>query len=124
MRQIHRLTGGVPRRINLLCDRALLGAYAKGLQAVEDSLPYVARKRVREDIPVGVYDVIADFGQSRGTNTATILPNEAYLARRYGRTILLRVNIMRNPEIFSGSNRSWQLPETLTRPTLGTPPAR
>jgi general secretion pathway protein A len=25
---IHRLTHGVPRRINLLCDRALLGAYA------------------------------------------------------------------------------------------------
>ena len=32
---------------------------------------------IREDIPVGVYDVIADFGQSRGGNTASILPNEA-----------------------------------------------
>ena len=30
LRRIHRLTGGVPRRINLLCDRALLGAYAHG----------------------------------------------------------------------------------------------
>jgi general secretion pathway protein A len=28
--RIHALTGGVPRRINLLCDRALLGAYASG----------------------------------------------------------------------------------------------
>jgi general secretion pathway protein A len=28
--RIHRLSGGVPRRINLLCDRALLGAYAHG----------------------------------------------------------------------------------------------
>ena len=27
---IHRLTQGVPRRINLLCDRALLGAYVEG----------------------------------------------------------------------------------------------
>jgi general secretion pathway protein A len=26
-RRIHQLTRGVPRRINLLCDRALLGAY-------------------------------------------------------------------------------------------------
>src|SRR6185295_4634259 len=58
-------------------------------------------KRIREDIPVGVYDVIADFGQTRGGNTATILPNESYLARRYGRTILLRANIMRDPNIFS-----------------------
>ncbi len=30
LRRIHRLTGGVPRRINLLCGRALLGAYAHG----------------------------------------------------------------------------------------------
>ncbi|MEN3362947.1 MAG: ral secretion pathway protein [Burkholderiales bacterium] len=29
MAQIHHLAQGVPRRINLLCDRALLGAYAK-----------------------------------------------------------------------------------------------
>lgn len=30
LRQVHRATGGVPRRINLLCDRALLGAFATG----------------------------------------------------------------------------------------------
>src|ERR1043165_7407110 len=75
----------------------------KGLQALEDSLPYQNHKKVREDIPVGVYDVVADFGQSRGGNTATILPNESYLARRYGRTILLRANIMRNPDIFEST---------------------
>ena len=79
----------------------------QGLQAVEDSLPYERRKRVREDIPVGVYDVVADFGQSRGGNTASILPNEAYLARRYGRTILLRANIMRSPQIFSAGSSAW-----------------
>ena len=78
----------------------------KGLQALEDSLPYQTHKKVREDIPVGVYDVVADFGQSRGGNTATILPNESYLARRYGRTILLRANIMRDPGIFEGSSRT------------------
>ena len=79
----------------------------QGIQAVEDALPYDRRKKVREDIPVGVYDVVADFGQSRGGNTATILPNEAYLARRYGRIILLRANIMRAPQIFGAQNASW-----------------
>ncbi len=57
----------------------------KGLQTLEDSLPYQHHKKVREDIPVGVYDVAADFGQSRGGNTATILPNESYLARHCSR---------------------------------------
>jgi hypothetical protein len=80
----------------------------QGLQAVEDALPYDRHKRVREDIPVGAYDVIADFGQSRGGNTASILPNDALYARRYGRTILLRANIMRSPEIFAGGSAAWR----------------
>lgn len=80
----------------------------KGLQQLENSLPYEQHKTVREDIPVGVYDVIADFGQARGSNTATILPNDSLLARRYGRTILLRANIMRDPELFSNTNRAWE----------------
>ena len=34
LRRIHHWTGGVPRRINLLADRALLGAYAGGQSSV------------------------------------------------------------------------------------------
>ncbi len=79
----------------------------KGLQELENSLPYKQQKKIKEDIPVGVYDVIADFGDTRGGNTATILPNESYLARRYGRTIMLRANIMRNPDLFEGTSRAW-----------------
>jgi len=70
------------------------------LQAIEDRLPYESRRAVRSEIPVGVYNVIADFGQSRGANTATILPNDADHSRKYGRTIMLRYNIMTNPAIF------------------------
>ena len=33
--RIHRLCGGVPRRINVLCDRALLGAHADKLRRVD-----------------------------------------------------------------------------------------
>ncbi len=79
-----------------------------GLQAIEDALPYDNHKRVREDIPVGVYEVIADFGQARGTNTATILPNDPLFSRRYGRTIMLRENIMKHPDIFAADLRVWR----------------
>src|SRR6185436_12605924 len=80
----------------------------QGIQSLEDSLPIDRHKRVIENIPVGVYDVIADFGQARGGNTATNLPNEAYLAKRYGSIILLRANIMRDPNIFQGSGDVWK----------------
>jgi hypothetical protein len=84
-------------------ESAELRAAMKGIQDLENSLPYERRRRVMEDIPVGVYDVVADFGQTRGGNTATNLPNEAYLVERYGSIILLRANIMRNPDLFRGS---------------------
>jgi general secretion pathway protein A len=35
LRRIHALARGVPRRINLLCGRALLGAWATGLHGVD-----------------------------------------------------------------------------------------
>jgi len=38
LRRVHAASGGVPRRINLLCDRALLGAYASGQGAVTRSV--------------------------------------------------------------------------------------
>jgi hypothetical protein len=86
-----------------------LRAAMKGLQALQESLPFKFERRVREEISVGAYDVVADFAQSRGGNTATILPNEAYLGRRYGRTIMLRANIMRSPELFQTGNVStWE----------------
>jgi hypothetical protein len=78
------------------------------LQALEDSLPYDAHKRVRQDIPVGLYDVIADFGQARGGNTASILPNDSLMARRYGRTILMRANIIEAPILFQLSDQGWK----------------
>jgi len=38
MKEIHRLTLGVPRRINLLCDRALLGAYANSKHEIDRAI--------------------------------------------------------------------------------------
>ena len=35
LKRIHQLTRGIPRRINLLCDRSLLGAYATGKSRVD-----------------------------------------------------------------------------------------
>jgi len=34
MRRVHHYSRGIPRQINVICDRALLGAYARGLRSV------------------------------------------------------------------------------------------
>lgn len=38
LRLVHTLSGGIPRLINTICDRALLGAYAKQLERVDRQL--------------------------------------------------------------------------------------
>lgn len=90
-------------------ETANLGKALQGLQRLEDSLPYNNHKKVKEDISVGIYDIVADYGQSRGGNTATILPNEALYARRYGRTIMIRSNILQNKDIFDANLKAWQV---------------
>lgn len=46
---VHRLTRGVPRRINLLCDRALLGAYVENAHQVTRSILRKAAAEVFAD---------------------------------------------------------------------------
>ena len=45
LRLIHQITRGVPRRINLLCDRALLGGYAGGQAVIT---PAIVRRAAAE----------------------------------------------------------------------------
>lgn len=95
----------------LLRDKAKSAELSSSLgdiQAIEDALPYAAQKQVSNRIPVGVYNVIADFGQARGTNTATILPNEGHLSRQFGRTILIRSNILRNERLYETASTSFK----------------
>jgi general secretion pathway protein A len=63
--RIHELTRGVPRRINLLCDRALLGAYASGRQRVDRSM---VEKAARE-----VFDTRGSRGAWGGSRRRTLL---------------------------------------------------
>jgi len=46
LRKLYRLSGGVPRLINVLCDRALLGAYAQDQKVVDAKILSQAAKEV------------------------------------------------------------------------------
>ncbi len=46
MKSLHRKTGGIPRLINILCDRALLGAYSLGRERVSRSILNRAAREV------------------------------------------------------------------------------
>lgn len=46
MKRIHQVSGGVPRVINVLCDRALLGAYVQGKERVDGKILQQAEREV------------------------------------------------------------------------------
>jgi general secretion pathway protein A len=53
MRRAHRLSGGVPRMINVICDRALLGAYAHEHDRVDAATVRRAWREVSGKVPGG-----------------------------------------------------------------------
>jgi general secretion pathway protein A len=53
--RIHQLTQGVPRRINLLCDRALLGAYVENSPRVNRTILRRAAEEVFSGQPSGTF---------------------------------------------------------------------
>ena len=57
MRRIYRLTKGVPRLINVVCDRALLGAFAEGKESVDaKTLKKAAREATGNGSPARTVD--------------------------------------------------------------------
>jgi general secretion pathway protein A len=51
LRRIHQISRGVPRRVNLLCDRALLGGYATGQAQISVEVVERAAAEVFGDAP-------------------------------------------------------------------------
>ena len=62
--RIHAITKGVPRRINLLCDRALLGAYASDQREVSAPVVERAAKEVF-DAPAALAPAVRTASTSR-----------------------------------------------------------
>lgn len=87
---------------------AQLARAIAGLADHEAALPGGPYGPVRGEIPVGIYDVVADYGQARGGNTASILPNEAHVVRKYGRTILIRRNVLTHPTLVAAAERRFR----------------
>ena len=88
LKRIHDLTGGIPRLINLLCDRALLAAFSEDCALVD-----IAQLR-RAEVEVGYFQIqAADNAPPRSVNFASTDSN------RHGLSHLLTRS---RPEMRSG----------------------
>ena len=49
---VHRLSGGIPRLVNLVCDRALLAGYVRGARTIDSGMVRRAAREVRGHAPL------------------------------------------------------------------------
>jgi general secretion pathway protein A len=77
---IHELARGIPRRINLLCDRAMLGAYAKGRRRIDQSMVDQAAAEVFGRPPVRRPPANARWARPKLSGLMTFLQRNRPLA--------------------------------------------
>lgn len=99
---------GMSILVRAAAESAELERAVANLSTFEAQLPGGPYEPVRAEIPIGIYDVVADYGQARGPNTASILPNEPHVTRKYGRTILIRRNILLHPTMLELNRRRFR----------------
>lgn len=81
MTEIHRLSSGVPRRINILCDRSLLAAYVQERQSIDRHLVRRAHKDVRSVSGASFFaDRSPIFWLALGCLAAALFIGSAFLA--------------------------------------------
>ncbi len=66
IRRVHALSGGVPRVINLLCDRALVGAFGRGLKTVDEALVQAAAAEVLPPSRAGTFGASGRWAEALG----------------------------------------------------------
>ncbi len=67
--QIHAVTGGIPRRINTLCNRLMLAAYLGEKHAITPSDVHAIASEIREEL--GPEAALVPVGSSTGTERQT-----------------------------------------------------
>jgi hypothetical protein len=94
-------------RDNARSDGLLEGL--RHLQAIEDRLPIDRHRIVPPEVPIGIFDAVADFGHQRSIGAiAEILPNDPDLLRKYGRRIVLTHNLITAPGPMARRIRNWR----------------
>jgi len=72
--RVHQLTHGVPRRINLLCDRAMLGAYATGKHTVSKTIVDKAASEVFGLEKLPKHSSLPDWARGSASESTAALP--------------------------------------------------
>jgi general secretion pathway protein A len=126
MRRIYQLTKGVPRRINLLCDRTLLGAYAEGKRKVDRA---IVAKAAREVFDTGTAAVPAETSQWRyavlGLSMVAVFVGAVAWIQHTHTGPIVRIATSENvkPVVLEAATAKENLPEAVVQQSIQAEPA-
>lgn len=120
--RIHRLARGIPRRINLLCDRALLGAFAEGKARVTRTIIEKAAREIQMFDQGRLPRLFVASAVLAGLALAALIAIFQWLPASLEDPAVLASLTAPLPEGFTASAVS-QAPLTLTAPPAGDEPA-
>ena len=117
--RIHQLSKGIPRVINVLCDRALLGAYGQSKSKVDRSMVNQASKEVLCDLPTK--NSLGLFGWAKYAAIALIIPIIAWAAMEQFNDFQLKT---KSKDIAVKDAKDTSEPEQAKSPPVASPPVQ
>ncbi len=127
VKRIHRWTRGVPRRLNLLCDRAMLGAYAQGIAQIDQATVDKAAHEVFGRLLKPSSRLQASSGQSQASSGEPQVDDSPLASGkiRWTKALLWSLAGMGGAAIVAGGVLAWKTPSapfaaTSSAPSLGT----
>lgn len=79
LKRIHQFSGGIPRLINVLCDRLMLGAYASNTHVVTDAIFKEALKEVAGNAQIQLKNTPSKAANQRTFLTVSVVAGIALL---------------------------------------------
>ena len=127
-KRVHQLSRGIPRRINLLCDRALLGAYAVGSNRIDRAMVDKAAREVfdaGELSPVAALPIRREWAIGLGAAVAGLMALGLWWALKTGATASAAQAQAAAPAASTASAASAASnPPAASAPAPGASPAR
>lgn len=83
IKRIHSFTGGIPRLVNVICERCLIGAYAASKLEVDKDIFNIARKEVIGGLAQNQHNLFKRYALAASVGLAFLIVIGAFFAKHY-----------------------------------------
>jgi general secretion pathway protein A len=106
VKPIHIFSGGIPRLINVICERCLIGAFAQSAQQVDNAIFTIARNEILGEVTPRTNLQFKHYGVAAGIFLVTALMLVSFLSGQHFTATTSNASAQKNPTIAPAKNNS------------------